>query len=73
MAASAPTTPQTRWHDLTSAEAERVFDAAARHYLNMSGEEFLTRWDAGEFRGDPDRPGVIQLAALLSLGRQEAA
>ena len=32
-------------------EAWTLFDASARSSLGMSGEEFLRRWDAGEFRG----------------------
>jgi hypothetical protein len=31
-----------------------IFDADARRTLGISGEEFLRRWDAGEYDGDED-------------------
>lgn len=39
-------------------------DRAARKYLNMSGEEFVRRYRAGEIP-DPDRSEVIRLAMLM--------
>lgn len=39
-----------RWH--TDEEGFAEFDLAARRRLNMSGEEFLRRWKAGEFSED---------------------
>lgn len=32
---------------LSQQEAEEVFDAIARREMNISGTEFLRRWDAG--------------------------
>jgi hypothetical protein len=40
--------------------------------MNMSGEEFLRRWDAGEYRevfDDPDHTHVLSLATLIPLVR----
>lgn len=54
---------------MTPEEAREAFDRAARRYLNMSGEEFLRRWDAGAFGDDADQPGVINLVMLLPLIR----
>jgi hypothetical protein len=55
---------------LNKVQARRVFNAAARRYLKISGTEFLRRWDAGEFNVDPDtQPGVVQVAVLLPLVR----
>jgi hypothetical protein len=54
---------------LTPEEAWDLFDRAARSDLHMSGEEFLRRWDAGAFRADPDRPGVMDVAMLIPLVR----
>ncbi len=55
--------------ELSREEGRALFDRQVRRYLDMSGEEFLRKWDAGEF-GDPDDrtknpPGVMQLAMLL--------
>lgn len=54
---------------MTPEEAREAFDRAARHDLNMSGEEFLRKWDAGAFGDDADQPGVIDLLLLLPLVR----
>ena len=54
---------------LTSEEAWAVFNEAAQRDLHMNGAEFLRRWDAGEWREDPDQPGVIGLAMLIPFVR----
>ena len=54
---------------LTPEEAWEVVDQAARRYLHMSGQEFVRKWDAGEFRGEPEQPGVEEVRMLLSLVR----
>ena len=41
-----------RW--LSQAEAHAIFDADARRIMGMSGDEFLRRYDAGEFDDMPD-------------------
>jgi hypothetical protein len=46
------TTSGVRW--LTDEEAHALFDAEARKVMGMSGEEFLRRYDAGEFDDMPD-------------------
>ncbi|MGH3089357.1 MAG: hypothetical protein ACRDSJ_18850 [Rubrobacteraceae bacterium] len=48
---------------LTREEGRELLDRHARRYLGISGEEFIRRWDAGEY-GDPDDrtqnpPGVM--------------
>lgn len=55
--------------ELTAQEARILFDHEARRSLNISGEEFIRAWDAGEFKDDPDRPEVIRLAMLLPFAR----
>lgn len=52
---------------LTKEEAWEIFDAQARERANMSGEEFLRAWDAGEFDDDPE--SVMFLAMLIPLAR----
>jgi hypothetical protein len=59
--------------ELSREEGRRLFDRQARRYLGISGEEFLEKWDAGDY-GDPDDrtknpPGVMQLAMLLPFVR----
>ena len=39
---------------LTPEEARELFDNRARMELGISGEEFLRRWDAGEYIPVPD-------------------
>jgi hypothetical protein len=41
-----------------------MLDRAAREVLNISGEEFLARWDAGDFE-DPDDPAITRVAMLI--------
>lgn len=55
--------------ELTPEEAWDVFDRAAQNDVHMSSKEFLRRWDAGAFRADPDRPGVMDVAMLIPLVR----
>lgn len=59
--------------ELSREEGRELFDRQARRYLDMSGDEFLKKWDAGEF-GDPDDrtknpPGVMKMAMLLPFVR----
>lgn len=49
-------------------EAREFFDRMSWYYLQMSGDEFLTRWDEGEFQDDPDgTPEVMSLVLLMPL------
>lgn len=53
-------------------EARAMFDRQARRVLDLSGDEFLARWDAGEYRDLPDTPEgrrVGYLALLIPFGR----
>jgi hypothetical protein len=53
-------------HQMSSAEFQVVFDRAARSLLNMSGEEFLKKWNNNEFGENPDEiPGVMEVASLI--------
>lgn len=52
------------------AEAEKVLDTAAQHYLGISGVEFLRRYDAGEY-GSMEHcsdPRLVYLMMLLPFG-----
>jgi hypothetical protein len=47
---------------MTPEEAWEAFDSEARLWLNMSGEEFKRRWDAGELDVDgPDHTRIIRV------------
>jgi hypothetical protein len=50
-----------------------LFDAEARHWAGVSGEEFLRRWDAGDYRDIPDTPEgrrIMRVIYLIPFGRQ---
>jgi hypothetical protein len=50
---------------ISAAEAREVFDYQARRLMGMSGEEFLRRWDEGEFHDLFDKPGHENLTSLV--------
>lgn len=66
-------TTENQIRELTDEEARKLFDRSARHYLGISGEEFLRRWDAGYYDDPDDRtknpPEVMEVASLLPLAR----
>ncbi len=49
-------------------QARDLLDHAAQRLLGMSGEEFRRAWAAGELDGEPERPGVAEVAMLLPFG-----
>ena len=59
--------------ELTYAEGWDLLDAEARRYLDMSGEEFVRKWDAGEIDfDDPEtHSAVVDLWMLLPFVRPE--
>ncbi len=57
---------------LTPEEGKRQFDEAARAWLGISGEEFLRRYDAGEYAElveSEDNRRVIDLYFMIPLAR----
>jgi len=68
--------PRARSHGTAGVDAEEatqdegyaLLDHAARECLNVSGEEFLTRWDAGEYE-DMDDPMITRVAMLIPFAR----
>jgi hypothetical protein len=54
--------------EATHEEGRRLFDERARELLGISGEEFLRRWDAGEYTDAVD-PAVNAVALLIPFGR----
>ena len=55
---------------LSEKECVELFDKNARHYLGMSGPEFLEKWDAGEIDVDgSDHCNIIPVVMLMPWGR----
>jgi hypothetical protein len=66
--------PREAWRDsipgvhvATNQEGRDLFDYQANKELGISGEEFLVRWDAGEYRcvADPVTAQKVQRLAML--------
>ena len=58
---------------LTPGQAREIFDRRAMSLLSMSGEEFLRRWDAGEYRPIPDSAdgrAIGELVMMMSFARR---
>jgi hypothetical protein len=49
---------------VTDEEAFAMFDEAVQKYLRMSAEEFIERWNAGEYDEVFDKPGYEDLTYL---------
>ena len=50
-----------------------MFDQEARRIVGFSGDEFIARWDAGEFRDFEDTPEgreLVHLILLIPFGRR---
>jgi hypothetical protein len=58
--------------EVTREEGREILDRAAQEALNISGEEFLARWDAGQYEDDED-PAVTRVAMLIPFARQNSA
>jgi hypothetical protein len=71
------TAAKTRTDDdarlLSLAEGRQLFDDQVRERLGISGEEFLRRWDAGEYDASFDDPRhhstLVHLWMLSPFGR----
>jgi len=61
---------------LSAKEAYEVFDHQVRRLMHgMSGEEFVRRWNAGEYAADADKPGnrhIMRLAMMIPVGQQRS-
>lgn len=58
---------------LSADEAHAFFDQKAEALLGISGQEFLRRWDAGEYQNLPESPetrDIMFLAMLIPFGRR---
>ena len=50
---------------ITPRQGRMWYDAAVRKYMGISGEEFLRRWDAGEWHDLYDKPGYWYIGYLV--------
>lgn len=59
--------------ELSDEEARAHFDRQARHLVGLSGEEFLRRYDRGDYAGSEEDDfgrAVIHLEFVIPFGRQ---
>ncbi len=54
---------------ITREEALEFFDRMAQFTLKISGEEFVRRFNAGEYEGEEDESGVRTMIGLLPMIR----
>jgi hypothetical protein len=61
------------WRVVSAEEGRALFDGRARETVGMSGDEFIRRWDAGEFRpvacNTPEGRKINRLVMLMPFGR----
>jgi len=58
----------------TAEEGRALFDHQARALLGISGDEFLERWERGEYRDvadTPDNRHIVSLAMLIPFARAD--
>lgn len=58
---------------LSQDESRILLDAAARRYLNITGDEFLRRWDAGYFKESYCDTRATRVAMLIPMVRPTVA
>ncbi len=68
-------TPISETDDIfvSAADGRRMFDEAARARLGISGEEFIRRYEAGEYADmveSEDNRYVVDLVLLIPFARQ---
>jgi hypothetical protein len=59
--------PEVR--ELSAEEGAVLFDKTARKLLGISGDEFLARWDRGEYEQEEERMAVTKVAMLIPFAR----
>ena len=60
--------PEVEVVEASPEEGKAMLDRAAREVLNISGEDFLAKWDAGEYK-DSDDPAITRVAMLIPFAR----
>ncbi len=54
-------------HFLNPEESRELFDREAKRLFGISGDEFLRRWDSGEYGPIPDTPEGRKLGRMYGL------
>jgi hypothetical protein len=54
--------------EATRAEGRAMLDRAAQEVLGISGKEFLSKWDAGDYEAADD-PAITRVAMLIPFAR----
>jgi hypothetical protein len=58
--------------ELTEKQSWKLFDRPVHYYLGVSGEEFVVRWESGQYKGpdaEPSRMSVVMLLPFAVPGR----
>ena len=55
--------------ELSAEEARASFDLQVREALGISGDEFIRRWEAGEYAEGEEDPRITGLALVISWGK----
>lgn len=56
-------------HEISREEGYAMFDRETRRQLNISGEEFLRRWESGEYDGEREQAGIARLVFLSEFAK----
>ena len=54
--------------EVSREEGRAMLDHAAREALNISADEFLAKWDAGDYE-DAGDPAITRVAMLIPFAR----
>lgn len=55
--------------ELDAERGQELFDKAARRILGISGDDFLARWDRGEYDEGDEDTAVTRVAMLIPFAR----
>ena len=55
--------------ELSAKQGAAPFDKAARRLLGISGDEFLLRWDRGDYADERESMAVTKVAMLIPFAR----
>jgi hypothetical protein len=56
-------------HELSPEQGRTLFDKTARKLLGISGDEFLARWDRGDYEAEQENMVVTKVAMLIPFAR----
>lgn len=55
--------------ELSAEQGRTLFDKTARKLLSISGDEFLARWDRGDYEDEQENMAVTKIAMLIPFAR----